>query len=196
MAAAFHPITFLREFFRSTEMVGAVCPSSPYLARLIVESANVRSASSIVELGPGDGIFTRHILEAKSKDAQFIAVEKNPVFAEKLKTHSPHLPVIEGCATKLTDIVREHNLGTVQSIVCGLPWAAFPFDLQTAILQEINAILCEKTGVFATFAYFGPHWMPKGNAFRTRLKTLFSDVRTSRIELRNVPPAFVYIARK
>ncbi|MEO8206267.1 MAG: rRNA adenine N-6-methyltransferase family protein [Chthoniobacterales bacterium] len=194
-AKAPHPLAFFPEFIRSIGMVGAICPSSPQLAQLIVKEANVRNAQTIVELGPGDGIFTRHIMAAKPAGARFIALEKNEVFAQMLKKHSPNMPVIEGCATELADHVREHGLGPVQSIVSGLPWAVFPADLQNSILKQVAASLCS-TGVFATFAYFGPHWLPKGRAFRQRLQELFSDVRTSRIELRNLPPAFVYIVRK
>ncbi|MEO6053288.1 MAG: rRNA adenine N-6-methyltransferase family protein [Chthoniobacterales bacterium] len=190
-----NPLIFLPEFVRSMGMVGALCPSSPYLARLIVREANVRNAQSIVELGPGNGVFTRHIMKAKPEGARFIALEKNEVFARILREHAPDMPIIEGCATQLTDHVRDHGLGPLQSIVSGLPWAVFPEELQSSILKQVGASLCP-TGVFATFAYFGPHWLPNGQAFRRRLKAMFSDVRTSRIELRNLPPAFVYIARK
>ncbi len=188
--------TFFSQFVRSMGSVGAICPSSRYLARLIVDEANVRNASSIAELGPGEGIFTRHIMAVKSREAKFIALERNEVFARALKNRHPDMPVVEGCATEFSDHAREHGLGPVQSIVSGLPWAAFPCKLQTDILNQVRETLCENEGVFATFAYYGFHWLPAGRAFRRKLKESFGKVRTSRIEVRNFPPAFVYVARK
>lgn len=177
-------------------MVGAICPSSRFLARLIVQEANVRNARSIAELGPGEGVFTRHIMAVKPTESRFIALEKNEVFARALKNRHPDMPIVEGCATEFSDHARQHGLGPVQSVVSGLPWAAFPCRLQTEILTQVRESLCGESGVFATFAYYGFHWMPAGRAFRRKLKESFREVRTSRIELRNLPPAFVYTARK
>ncbi len=67
--------------------------------------------------------------------------------------------------------------------------------LQRTILGGIRDVL-GKGGIFATFAYFGPHWLPGGQSFRNLLRSVFPDTRTSPVVLQNLPPAFVYYCRK
>ena len=186
---------FLQEFFKGASSIGAVLPSSPRLAGLLVEKANVKNSSEILELGPGEGVVSREILKAKRKDSRFLAVEKNPRFVQLLKARNPEIPVIEGCGTRLTEHTREHEMNSVDCVVSGLPWAAFPADLQVTILHQVMATL-KPGGTFATFAYFGPHWLPAGQSFRKKLQSAFSHIHTSRIELANLPPAFVYFSQK
>jgi phospholipid N-methyltransferase len=49
---------------------------------------------------------------------------------------------------------------------------------------------------FATFAYSHAAWMPPARKFRELLDSRFSQVETSKVVWRNVPPAFVYRCRK
>lgn len=153
------------------------------------------SARNIVELGPGDGVFTRKILERKHHGAHFLALEKKPEFVRVLQKQFPEARIVEGCATKLHAHLEAHAMHEVESLVSGLPWAIFPASLQDTILDQVHAVLCP-SGTFATFAYFGPHWIGGGKAFRNRLKMRFRHVCTSPVEVLNFPPAFVYIARK
>lgn len=188
-------LLFLQEFFKAASTTGAVLPSSPKLAELLVEKANVKNSSEILELGPGEGVVSREILKAKRKDSRFLAVEKNPRFVELLKARNPEIPVIEGCGTRLAEHTRDHDMHAVDSVVSCLPWASFPTWLQTDILQQVLSTL-KPGGTFATFAYFGPHWLPAGQSFRKQLNSAFSNIRMSRVELVNFPPAFVYYSQK
>lgn len=174
--------------------VGAVAPSSKHLAGLIVERAGVGEAASILELGPGEGAFTRVILSRRKADARFVAVEKSGAFVNHLRRHYPDTPVLHGCATGLSRHLRSNGFGPVDCVVSGLPWALLPMRVQARILREVAAVLAPG-GTFSTFAYFGPHWLPAGRRFRGMLERRFAAVQTSRIELRNLPPAFVYTAR-
>jgi len=186
---------FLQEFFKAASTTGAVLPSSPRLAELLVEKANVRASSQILELGPGEGVVSREILKAKRRESRFLAVEKNPRFVELLRARNPEVPVIEGCGTRLAEHTRDHEMHSVDCVVSCLPWASFPSGLQVDILQQVIATL-KPGGTFATFAYFGPHWLPAGQSFRKKLKSAFSRIHTSRVELINFPPAFVYYSQK
>lgn len=195
MSTATNPFCFLRECIRSSQTVGAIWPSSARLARRIVTAAKVDSAENIVEIGPGSGVFTREILERKSKNAHFLALEKNPEFIPLLQNQFPETEIVEGCATRLDTYLKSHSMPEIQSMVSGLPWAIFPSSIQNTILDQIYASL-SPLGIFTTFAYFGPHWVGRGRAFRQRLKSRFNNVSTTPIEMWNLPPAFVYIARK
>ena len=186
---------FVREFLRSPSSVGAIWPSSPALARAMVRASGVSVAGRVLELGPGSGAFTGEILNSLREGARFLSIEKSPDLARGVATRFPRVRVIEGCATRLTLHLQEEDFGRPDAILSGLPWAAFPDSLQTAILDELLGTLTED-GVFSTFAYFGPHWLKAGRAFRKRLEASFRDVRRTRIVLANLPPAFVYYCRR
>ena len=186
---------FVREFLRSPSTVGAIWPSSPARARAMVCASGVSGAERVLELGPGSGAFTGEILNSLRESARFLSIEKSPDLARTVAARFPQSRVIEGCATRLRIHLQEENFGKPDAILSGLPWAAFPDALQSAILDEILGSLADG-GVFSTFAYFGPHWLKAGRAFRKRLEASFCDVRRTPVVLSNLPPAFVYYCRR
>lgn len=184
---------FVREFLKSPGMVGAIWPSSPALAGMMIRAARVRSADFVLEIGPGSGAFTGPILKNLRPEARFLAVEKCPVLAKTVSKKFPAARIVVGCATELTAHLKDH--GNPDSIVSGLPWAAFGDPLQNAILGEITSAIAED-GIFATFAYFGPHRLKAGRAFRSKLDHHFREVEKTPVVLANFPPAFVYFCRR
>lgn len=186
-------LRFVSEFLKSPGMVGAVWPSSPALARMMVRAACVRSADFVLEIGPGSGAFTGPILESLRPEARFLAVEKSPELAKAVSEKFPRAHIVTGCATELATHLQNH--GNPDSIVSGLPWAAFHESLQDAILKEITGSIAED-GIFATFAYFGPHRLKAGRAFRKKLDQHFREVGKTPVVLANLPPAFVYFCRR
>jgi phospholipid N-methyltransferase len=79
-------------------------------------------------------------------------------------------------------------------VISGLPWASFPDSLQTAILDNVLTRL-RPGGRFATFAYWGFHFLPKGRRFRNLLHSRLTGVESSRVLWANLPPAFIYVGR-
>ncbi len=49
---------FLLEYIKNPSKVGAIAPSSRYLADGMIQSIDFNSAECIVEYGPGTGVFT------------------------------------------------------------------------------------------------------------------------------------------
>jgi phospholipid N-methyltransferase len=186
-------LRFVREFLKSPGMVGAVWPSSPALAAMMIRAARVRSADFVLEIGPGSGAFTGPILKNLRPDARFLAVEKCPVLAKTVSEKFPDARIVAGCATDLTGHLKDH--GNPDSIVSGLPWAAFDEPLQNSLLREITSTIAAD-GIFATFAYFGPHRLKAGRAFRKKLDCHFGEVGKTPVVLANLPPAFVYFCRR
>ena len=147
----------------------------------------------MLEIGPGSGAFTGPILKNLRSEARFLAIEKSPELARTVSEKFPGARIVAGCATDLTAHLKDH--GNPDSIVSGLPWAAFEESLQDAILKEITASIAGD-GIFATFAYFGPHRMKAGRAFRKKLDQHFCEVGKTPVVLANFPPAFVYFCRR
>jgi phospholipid N-methyltransferase len=85
--AAFERLQFLGAFLRNPAGVGALMPSSPALARELVDSCDLGAARVVVELGPGTGAVTEVLLQHLGKRSRFFALEvdRNNTFLLRLR---------------------------------------------------------------------------------------------------------------
>ncbi|MDP6636278.1 MAG: methyltransferase domain-containing protein [Phycisphaerae bacterium] len=183
------------EFLKNPKRTGAVATSSRRLARMICSEIGVEDASVIVEYGPGTGVFTEEILRVKKPEANFFAIEHSPTLADSFRRKFPDVRLFEDSAENVADMLDETGHGQIDSIVCGLPWAAFDEDLQDSLLNATLASL-KPGGQFATFAYLQGLLLPAGKRFKKKLAESFSKVERSPTIWRNIPPAFVYRCTK
>ena len=188
-------IKFLKNFIKSPGTIGAVWPSSQFLAKMITSKVEIEKASAIIELGPGTGVFTSYILNKKKPASKFFAVELNTEIYNAFKQNHPTVKVYNENATALSTLVKKEEINCVDTIVCGLPWASFPAQLQDDLLEAITGVLAPGA-YFTTFAYLQGLLLPAGIRFRKTLKKHFNSVETSHTEWRNFPPAFIYRCRK
>ena len=193
----FPNLTFFRRFLTHPGQVGAVCPSSPELGRMMVTDVGLDTARCVVELGPGTGPITREILAAMAQysDQRFLAVELDESLCSGLRRDFPALELYHDSASNLPEILRQAGLSRADLVLSGLPWAIFPESLQREILTAVWESL-EPGGYFATFAYVQGVWLPAGRKFRELLWETFGNVELSPIVWRNLPPAFVYRCKK
>ncbi len=186
---------FLLHFLKDPKATGAIAPSSRYLAARMIEDMRLDQAKAVVEIGPGTGAFTGAIIDAVPRDARVIAVELNAVFARQLAERFPRIDVINGSAEYVGKHLEERAVDAADAIVCSLPWAGFPLDLQQRLMKAIVDAL-RPGGRFATFAYLHATWLPKARRFRKLLEANFKTVTRSRGVWRNLPPAMVYRCEK
>ena len=186
---------FLAAFVRRPFDTGAITPSSAQLAAAMVEDMDIPSADTVVELGPGTGVFTRVIESQLKPDAHFLCFEINRDMAEALAKRFPRVKVVNDSVEHLGQHLQAAGRDSVDATISGLPWAAFSPDRQQCLLDAAVKAL-KPGGRFATFAYSHAAWMPPARRFRELLDSRFSEVRTSKVVWRNVPPAFVYRCRK
>jgi phospholipid N-methyltransferase len=184
-------ITFIKNFIRHPTQVGAISPSSPSLVKTMVDWIDWENAKGVVEFGPGTGVFTEAIAARLSNDARFIAIEQSAELAETTRKRVPGVNVIQDSATKVAELCRQSSMESVDAIVCGLPWAAFPESLTDEIMDAMFSVL-RPGGQFATFAYWQGVILPAGMRFSRRLNRTFRSVEKSPTAWRNLPPAFVY----
>ena len=182
---------FLKEFVKNPRAVGAVSPSSSQLAEAMVDGIPWDNVRTAIEVGPGTGAFTGVIRERLKPDARFFVVEINPSHCERLRVRFPDLTVHQGSATDLPSLCQRRRFDRADAVVSGLPWAAFPDELQDELLDSIVKTL-RSGGGFATFAYLHGIPTPAGKRLRGQLERRFSVVGTSEPVWRNLPPALVY----
>ena len=181
-------LSFIKQYVSMPRTVGAILPSSKYLARKMIQNIDFENARYIVEYGPGTGVFTDKILQARRMDTTVLILERNTEFfnmlSEKYEDES-NLHIINDSAEHIEKYLLEHDIPWVDYIVSGLPFASLPHNVSSNILTQTKKHL-KQGGRFITFQY-------------TLLKKdfigqFFSEIIIKR-ELRNVPPAYVFCCK-
>lgn len=185
-------LKFLAQFRSAPRSVGAILPSSRQLAESMIAPIDFAKAKVIVEFGPGTGVVTAAIVKKLGPDTRYVGVEINEAFCQTLTLRFPHLHFFNRGAQDIKEILDGLGVESVDAIVCGLPWASLPIELQGRIMNAIAEVL-RPGGIFVTFAYLQGLIMPAAGMLRRRLKAQFSAVKTTKIVWRNVPPAFAYV---
>jgi len=160
----------------------------------MVAQAELTNAETVVELGPGTGVFTRAIVRDLGPRARLICIEINSALARTVAERFPRAVVVNDSAENLARHVGETEPG-VDCVISGLPWVILSGEEQKRLLEPAARAL-RPGGTFATFAYSHAAWLPAGRRFRAMLESNFSSVETSAHVWRNFPPAFVYRCRK
>ena len=144
--------TIFREFLKSPNKVGAVAPSSRYLANAMLDQLQWDSLKNVVEYGPGTGAISKHLLKRVGKQQKFFAVELNDNFIPVLRKKLPELTVFNESVSDIRQICDREGVDWVDGIISGLPWTAFPESLQEELLNATLSVLADG-GQFVTFAY-------------------------------------------
>lgn len=176
-------MTFLSEASQHLDQIGAVAPSSRFLARRMARIAVAGRPTKIIELGAGTGALTHSLLAGLSPKAKVVAFETHPTFAEALERLSDsRLSVLRTDAASMVDVF---GVGEADVVLSGLPIALFSAVDRARLLKEISRAL-RPGGVYVQFQYSLKNLK--------ELRQAFSNVRVS-FELLNLPPAFVFVCR-
>ena len=76
---------FINELVKNENQIGAIAPSSKYLAQKMLAKIDFSTDLNIVELGPGTGVFTSKLLKRMSPNSKLLSLELNPYFASKIR---------------------------------------------------------------------------------------------------------------
>jgi phospholipid N-methyltransferase len=161
----------------------------------MTDTARLSDADVIVEWGTGNGVITERILQKKTPNAGFLAVELNEEFVTATRRRCPTAKIVHDSAAHTRKHLSDHGWRGCDRLVCGLPWAAFPEKLQDDLLDTMYDVL-NPGGIFVTFAYLQGLLLPAGQRFRKKLRARFPQVTRTRTIWMNFPPAFVYCVRK
>jgi phosphatidylethanolamine/phosphatidyl-N-methylethanolamine N-methyltransferase len=135
-------LAFIGQAFSDYKATGAVAPSGPVLARSMTEAIRMHDGPRrVLEVGPGTGAFTKHIIEALGGGDTFHAVEVNPAFCRRIdETYlAPFRNEHPGADVKLFEaLVQEAPLeGHYDFVVCGLPFNNFPLPVVRGIFRRM-----------------------------------------------------------
>ena len=68
-------MSFLAEYLKHPFTIGAVAPSSKYLAKKMLRNVTFNQARVIIEYGPGTGVFTEEIIKEKNRKRFFLSLK-------------------------------------------------------------------------------------------------------------------------
>ncbi|MDO5581267.1 MAG: rRNA adenine N-6-methyltransferase family protein [Planctomycetia bacterium] len=161
--------SLLLQFLRHPSSVGALAPSGRQLTNGMVNAVDLASCRSIVEYGPGTGVFTAEILARRVPGTPLLAIEQNEAFCDQLKKRFAGVEdfyLVHGSAEKAAEYLAERDLPLPNAILSGLPFASLPREISESILAETARILLKaeeesdlkdrdpvRTNIFITFQY-------------------------------------------
>ncbi len=180
---------FIKEALKNYKTSGTIVPSSRFLATKMLKKINFSSAKLIVELGPGNGAFTKEILKRLNPETMLVCFEINDIFYEELsQINHTQLKVIKASAEFLEEELEKNGFGSADYIVSSIPLSILPKPLSKSILKESFEVL-KTGGSFVQFQY--------SLFYYEELKNLYYKQNISLgFEPINFPPAFVYYCNK
>jgi phosphatidylethanolamine/phosphatidyl-N-methylethanolamine N-methyltransferase len=166
-------MSILTQFLRHPLSTGAIAASSHRLAAAMTDGMELERARTVVELGPGTGAFTGAILDRLAPGVRLLAIEINPVLADRVAERYAGRPldVVHGSAADLAALAT----APVDAVLSGLPWTVMPGTSRHRILDAVADVLAP-TGRFATFAYGHAAWTPSARHFHRELADRFRGV--------------------
>jgi phospholipid N-methyltransferase len=176
------------EFLKSPTMVGSSFPASHWLIDRMLQGVDWPCVNTMVEYGPGTGVFTSAILARLQPCARLIAIDTSPSFTDHLASAitDERLHVVTGSAADVQHIMAELGLLQADCIISGLPFSTLEPEVATQIIDGSVQIL-SPDGVFMAYQM--------RTAVRALLERRFDMVRAA-YEWRNIPPCHLYWASK
>ena len=175
-----------KRMLRTPGSIGTVAPSSPWMARELIQVALLDDAGVVVEIGAGTGPLTSWILNA-APHVRFVAVEPDEELRTSLVSAYPGVDVSHRTARELPEVLAERGLNGTDRVVSSVPWSLLPAE---AIERELDGIVRALTpnGRFVTLVYAHSQALPSTRRLEAFLSERFHSITHSNVVWRNVPP--------
>ncbi len=172
---------FLFNFLKNPLRNASVIPSSKEAGGAMMTGINWDEVNTIVELGPGNGTFTKEILTRSKPGTKIVLIELESSYVDLLRQKfGDRVKVVHSSAHLFEDILEELKLPTADLIVSGLPFLAR--HLNQLIFQSIRH-QTDKGAIFRFFTYMPP-----------AMKLVYKGINLRKVAFvwKNIPPLWVY----
>jgi len=199
-------IEFFRQFRQRFQTTGAVAPSSRFLAHaMLAPLRECPRPARILEVGPGTGAVTRHLVRLLQPGDRLDLVEVNEVFAnllvQRFAGDRDYQRVAEQSQVHTCPLQQFQSEAPYDCIISGLPLNNFSVELVTELFDRFLELL-KPDGVLSYFEYMyvrSIRGMTARGPERVRLRGLNQVLgdHLARYRYRrswvfvNVPPAWV-----
>ncbi|WP_349356832.1 class I SAM-dependent methyltransferase [Sphingobium nicotianae] len=179
---------FLKEFFRDPRAVGSVIPTSRAAIDALLDPVDWSRVRTVVEYGPGTGVFTREILSRIRPSARLVAIDTNRVFIDYLRDviADDRLVCVHGSAADVEAILARCGEHAADYVISGLPFSTLPGAITDAIMDSTCRAI-RPGGAFLVYQY-SLFVMPM-------LEARFDRVQLGRV-WRCTPPARLFWAHR
>ncbi|MEX3010888.1 phospholipid N-methyltransferase PmtA [Hoeflea sp. TYP-13] len=182
-----HKLRFFKGLVSQPKTVGAIVPTSVYMAKRMASVANPASGLPVLELGPGTGVVTKALLKRGIAPDNLIAVEYSPEFCRHLRRELPEVKLVRGDAFDLDTTLGSHSSKHFDCVISGIPLLNFSLEKRVALLEDVlNRI--PRGRPFLQFSYGPVSPIPPGHGHYS--------VKRFGWELRNIPPAQMWMYRR
>ena len=176
-------IKFLSKGLTSLRTTGALARSSRFLCQEMAKSIDYSNAKIIVELGAGDGVITKHLLNQMGPETKLMVFEVQASFCELLRgIDDDRLIIIEDSAEHLQQYLQEYGFEKADGIISAIPFVILPKPLVKSIVVNCRNNLSENS-YFTQFHY--------STVLKSFYEEIFDEVKVKFVP-RNIPPAFVF----
>jgi phospholipid N-methyltransferase len=186
---------FLNELLARPAAVGAICPSSRFLARAMARPLSNLSLNGphdyIIELGAGTGNVTQALLDQGVPPERLVVIELSKPFTARLRQRFPGLTIIQGSATDLASLLPPN--ARVRAIVSSLPLCSLPHPVMRTILQQWQSLLGPSNGLAVQFTYnLGqPVWAKHIGGTRTAQSVVWLNCPPARVSTYQFHPTAI-----
>ncbi len=143
---------FFTRWLKAPHHIGAVAPSSRFLARAMATQVDLRRAEPVIELGGGTGSVTKALLEAGLPIDRLIVVERDVRLYKMLRRRFPQLRIVLGDARHLVELLHPLGIDAVSAVVSSLPLISMSKTMRRQIINQSFALLGE-AGRFIQYTY-------------------------------------------
>jgi len=176
---------FFKTFLRDRS-IASVAPTSDAAVARICRPLDFLRPLTVIELGAGNGAFTRYLLSRLTPDSRLLAVELNPTFAGAIHSlNDPRLAVANDTAERLSEIIAARHFPSADAAISGIPFSLMDGERQQAVMRQVFHAL-KPGGIFIVYQ-FSPQ-------VGVHLRGVFSRIEQFRV-WRTLPPLVVYYAR-
>lgn len=146
---------FLRQLVRNPKCVGAACPSSNRLAKMLAKQIRfTENCNTVIELGGGTGVITAALLAQGIPAEKLIVIERLSPLAIHLQKRFPGANIINGDASELNKYLSP-DAYPINAIASSLPLRSLlslPEATVKAIGEQIDQLLAPD-GIYVQITY-------------------------------------------
>ncbi|HMT01635.1 MAG TPA: rRNA adenine N-6-methyltransferase family protein [Candidatus Absconditabacterales bacterium] len=179
-------LTYIKQLIKKPKETGTICASSPLLINSVLKNVNFSKDQFIIELGAGDGCFTKEIIKNMSANSQLIIFEINESYKkelEKIIGNDQRVKLIFDSAENMEKYCEGKQPNVIVSTV---PLTMLDNKIVKNILLEVKKNL-QIGGLFLQIQY--------SLIAKKLIETHLGEIKLG-FELLNIPPSFIYIYEK
>jgi phospholipid N-methyltransferase len=182
-------IEFLQAFLKNPTKVGSITPSSPELARVMLDGIKPDAENVVIELGVGTGAITKYLQELVPDDSSYLGIELDEALVRLLTKNFPDLNIVCANAAETSDIHARSGLGKVSYIISCLPFVSLPAEIRDGVLADIDRFM-QKGCLFRALQYAHGYYLPSAVKFRKLMRDRYGKEKRSPLVIKNVPPGY------